>query len=331
MFRAQLSQVFPPEPVFTEADVPPQKGKVFVVTGGASGIGLELTRILKDSSLKLRFNQKGARVYIAGRSEEKAQQAIHNIRAAAPSSSDATGSFGSLEFLQLDLEDLSTIKASAADFKARESKLDVLWNNAGVSQPPLGSVSKQGIELQLATNCLAAATCTDTPGSVRVVWTGSQMMELSAPPEAIIMSELAAPPKDTTRNYVNSKTGNFLLATELARQQQQQQRQQGAATISVSTNPGAASTNMLRHTPWTKYLARPLLYPARLAALTQLYAGVSADVTVAKNGCYVIPWGRISTQLKKDLTDAAKLKEDGGTGRAREFWEFCEDGTASYR
>jgi hypothetical protein len=62
MFRSQLSQFFPPKPAFTEADVAPQKGRVFLMAGGASGIGLELAKIPY---------QKGRRVYIAGRSEEK--------------------------------------------------------------------------------------------------------------------------------------------------------------------------------------------------------------------------------------------------------------------
>src|SRR5690242_21285355 len=95
MFRSQLSQFLPPKPVFTEADVASQKGRVFLVTGGASGIGLELAKILY---------QKGGRVYIAGRSEENARRAIHEIQAGAPSPSD-----GSLDFLHLDLSDLTTI------------------------------------------------------------------------------------------------------------------------------------------------------------------------------------------------------------------------------
>jgi NAD(P)-dependent dehydrogenase (short-subunit alcohol dehydrogenase family) len=107
-----------------------QHGKVFIVTGGASGIGLELVKVLY---------QKGGRVYIAGRSEDKARQAMRDIQTAAPPSN----SHGSLEFLQLDLADLASIKASADAFKAKESRLDVLWNNAGVSQPPLGSVSNR--------------------------------------------------------------------------------------------------------------------------------------------------------------------------------------------
>jgi NAD(P)-dependent dehydrogenase (short-subunit alcohol dehydrogenase family) len=91
--------------------------------------------------------KKGGKVYIAGRSSQNAQQAIEKIESLTTTS-------GSVYFLALDLADLSNIKAAADQFKSKESKLDVLWNNAGVSQPPLGRKSKQGFELQLATNCL---------------------------------------------------------------------------------------------------------------------------------------------------------------------------------
>ncbi|KAK0614966.1 short-chain dehydrogenase [Bombardia bombarda] len=333
MFRAQLSQFFPPKPAFTEADVPSQDAKVFIVTGGSSGIGLELSKILY---------QKDGRVYIAGRSESKVRQAIQEIRDVTPAS------LGSLEYLHLDLADLSTIKRAVDDFKARESRLHVLWNNAGVSQPPLGSVSEQGIELQLATNCLgpflftylllpllkstAAAEATKDSSSVRVIWTASQMIELSAPKEGIVMSELRTPTKDTTRNYVNSKTGNLFLATELARRQQPHE----PVIISASLNPGAASTSLFRHTPMMRYLAWPLLHSAKLAALTQLYAGLSGDITIEKNGCYLVPWGRIAgasgnAGLRKDLVDATKAVEDGGTGKAAEFWDWCVDNIKEFQ
>jgi NAD(P)-dependent dehydrogenase (short-subunit alcohol dehydrogenase family) len=146
MFRAQLSQFFPPNPAFGEADITPQNERVFLVTGGASGIGFEVAKTLY---------QKDARVYIAGRSKENADQAIQAIKTAAPSSN------GSLHFLHVDLADLSSVKTAATTFKASESRLDVLWNNAGVSQPPAGSISKQGIELQFATNCLGPFLLTE--------------------------------------------------------------------------------------------------------------------------------------------------------------------------
>ncbi|KAF2203655.1 short-chain dehydrogenase [Delitschia confertaspora ATCC 74209] len=319
---AQFSQFFPGKPTYTAANVGSQQGKVFIVTGGYAGIGFELTKILFA---------KGGKVYIAGRSEEKAREAISKIREVVK---DSNG--GALEFLHLELDDLSSIKASAEEFKSKESKLDVLWNNAGVSQPPLGSVSKQGFELQLATNCLgpflftqllmplleAAVPQADT-NSVRVVWLGSQMIELSAPQGGINISELFNPPKDKVRTYTTSKVGNYFLATELAR------KKGGKGIISVSLNPGAANTSLLRNTPWMKVLSLPLLYKAELAAYSELYAGLSEDITMEKNGCYVVPWGRIQP-IREDLANAAKTKEEGGLGRAQEFWDFCEEKTKEY-
>lgn len=92
---------------------------------------------------------------------------------------------GRLKFLNLDLNDLSTIKGSAQAFLNEESRLDVVWHNAGVMMPPSGSKSKQGYELQLGTNVIApwlfqsfltplmqrTVTLPDTPkDSVRVIW-----------------------------------------------------------------------------------------------------------------------------------------------------------------
>lgn len=60
--RATLTQIYPPKPTFTDADVPAgsQNGRVFIVTGGNAGIGLELTKILYAA---------GATVYIASRTK----------------------------------------------------------------------------------------------------------------------------------------------------------------------------------------------------------------------------------------------------------------------
>lgn len=321
---SQWSQFFPPQPHFT--NVPSLQGKVFIVTGGASGIGYELSKTLYN---------KSARVYIAGRSKAKAQDAINEIQKTCP------GSTGTLRFLQLELDDLESIKAAADSFKSEESKLHVLWNNAGVSRPPLGSLSKQGIELQMATNCLGpflftelllpllratAASDSTIPGSVRVVWTSSQAVELSAPMGGFDMSDIVSPPSDSTKRYVNSKTGNIFLASEFSRRYLASD-----GIISIATNPGAALTNLFRHTPSVRYLARPLLYKAEMAAQTQLFAGLSEEITTEQSGCYVIPWGRVSTQLREDLVRATKLSHQGGSGRAKEFWEFCVDKTSDYR
>lgn len=322
------SQFFPPTPALTEQNVPKQKGKVFIITGGASGIGFELATMLF---------QAGGKVYIAGRSEAKVWQSIEQIKA---SMHDAPGQ---LDYLPLELDDLTTIKSSVQAFQAKEPKLDVLWNNAGVSLPPLGSTSKQGHELQLATNCLGpflltqllypslhAAAASAPPGSVRVVWTSSQVVDLSAPKGGFTMSDITSPPPDSTKNYVASKTGNWFLASELAREAVDH-ASPVHGILSVTQNPGNLSTNLLRHARWMKVLSAPLLHHPRMGAYTELWAGLAPELTLEDHGgAYVVPWGRVHPAPRVDLLNALKSKDEGGSGRAREFWEWCERQTADY-
>lgn len=119
-----LDQIFPPCPDFTEKDASDQGGRVFLVTGSTSGIGLELAKML--------YRLNGT-VYIAARSLPKINAAIETIR-----SQVETGS-GRLEALQIDLANLSSIGESVGNFISREDRLDVLVHNAGLMTPPSGS------------------------------------------------------------------------------------------------------------------------------------------------------------------------------------------------
>jgi NAD(P)-dependent dehydrogenase (short-subunit alcohol dehydrogenase family) len=216
--------------------------------------------------------------------------------------------------LYLDLSNLSTIKSSAEAFQSKEPKLDVLWNNAGVSSPPAGSVSKQGFELQMGTNCLGpllftqlllpqlqAAAKSAPRGTVRIIWTSSQVVDFVAPKGGFALADLDYPSKDTTKNYVTSKLGNWFLAHELA-------AEVGAQGImSVVQNPGNLKTNLLRHYSGINFWAVKLfispflLYHAKFGAYTELWAGLSDDLTIEENGGYVIPWGRIHPAPRKYL------------------------------
>lgn len=70
-------------------------------------------------------------MYIAGRRQIEGLRAIDEIYKSHPNST------GRLEFLELDLADLNSVKKSAEEFLSRESRLDVLWNNAGVMLVPV--------------------------------------------------------------------------------------------------------------------------------------------------------------------------------------------------
>lgn len=327
MLPVSISQILPPNPSLTEHNLPSQTGKVFIVTGGASGVGYQLVSFLFHA---------GAKVYIAGRSEEKARQAIKEIQS---SSQYDSASVASLQYLPLELDDLSTIKSSVDLFKRKESRLDVLWNNAGVSLPPSGSVSKQGYELQLATNCLGPYLFTQlllpllqanakivSPGSVRVVWTASQAMEHSAPTGGVNMPNPSEPFTDQTRNYASSKAGNWFLAAELARDVGH------VGILSVAQNPGALKTNLLRHTSWLfQSVVSPLLHEAKYGAYTELWAGLSPELTEEHNGAYIIPWGRLHPCPRQDILDATKREWEGGTGRSWDFERWCNKETAMFR
>ena len=189
------------------------------MTGGNAGIGLELVKILYAHN---------ATVYIAGRSEEKASKAITSIQASFPKSN------GEVKFLHLDLNDLELVKKSAESFLSKESRLDVLWNNAGVMVPPQGSKTKQNYEAQLGVNCLGpflftkllmpvlVQTAKSAPqASVRVVWLSSSAAEGLAPKGAIDMTKLDYKKDESAWfKYGVSKAGNILYGKEFARRYQ---------------------------------------------------------------------------------------------------------------
>ncbi|KAJ5595248.1 steroid dehydrogenase [Penicillium hispanicum] len=318
------SQFFPPTPTLTEANLPSQKGKVFIVTGGYSGVGLELCKILYRA---------GGKVYLAGRSEEKAVGAIADIKASHPSPD------GDVVFLFLSLDDLTTIKPAVETFTAVESRLDVLFNNAGVSNPPRGSVSPQGHDLQLATNCLGPhlltqlllptlkRTAQDAPSaSVRVVWLASIVVDLSAPADGVKLEDLLRRDTHPQRNYENTKVGNWYLANALATQAGSD------GILSLVVNPGSLKTALTRHlSPWVPFLAAPLLFHPRMGAYTELWAGLSSDLTASDGGKYILPWGRLHPSPRADLVQAMKTKADGGTGTAATFVQYCDDQISEFK
>lgn len=203
-FKSSWTQFFPPNPKFTDKDVPADlQGKVYMVTGANCGMGKELAQILYA---------KNAKVYVACRSEEKATKAIAHIEKAAATST------GELVFLSLDLADLTQVKAAAQSFVAQESKLHVLFNNAGVmvgpADPPLRTV--QGYELALGVNCVGAflftklltptliATARSEPtDTVRVVWLFSfGLVQYEPEDRGIDLDNLDLPHPETARGAV---------------------------------------------------------------------------------------------------------------------------------
>ncbi|KAI4705579.1 hypothetical protein J4E81_000462 [Alternaria sp. BMP 2799] len=313
----RFSQFFPPAPSFTESSLPNLSGKVYIVTGASAGIGKELSRLLYTHN---------ATVYIAARSAEKAHAAISYIKEACPDSK------GTLHYLHLDLDDLSGIKASAESFLAKESRLDVLFNNAGVMVPPVGSTTKQGYELQLGTNCVAPFLFTklltpvlletakkEAKGSVRVIWVSSIASQMSAPTGGVDMNNL-----EYTKNVNNwtkygmSKGGNVFHALEF------QRKYGGEGVVSVALNPGNLKTELGRNMNAVHhFFANFMLYPTVNGAYTELFAGLAPEAAKLKTGEWVMPFGRVGT-LRKDYWS------ETGKKTASAFWEWSEKQVEQY-
>ncbi|KAI1412438.1 NAD(P)-binding protein [Hypoxylon sp. FL1857] len=311
-----IQQAFPGKPTFTEKDVPDLTNKVIIVTGSNTGIGKETARILYS---------KNAKVYMMARSEGKTKTAIEDIKVAVPKST------GDLIYIHLDLADLPSIKTSAEEFLRKEQKLDILFNNAGVAYPEKGSKTKQGYELQLGVNCIGSFALTELltpvlvstaktaqPNSVRVVWVSSSAAE-GVNPKVFMDNVRNIEKKGTVDQYFTSKFGNYLHSAEFAA------RHKTDGVVSVSLNPGNLDSDLWRTQGplMTWFLRKTVLFPPINGSYTCLFAGVSPQVTLEKSGSHIAPWGRI-WNVSKAMVAATKAKSEGGTGIAREFWDWTD-------
>ncbi|KAG5655520.1 hypothetical protein KAF25_003857 [Fusarium avenaceum] len=325
IMQAAFTQLFPGKPTFTEDNVPSLKGRVFMVTGGTSGIGLELVHMLYA---------KGGTVYIPCRSDTKGTRTINALRAAHP------GSSGDLNTLQIDLNDLASVAACASAFLAQESRLDVLFNNAGMSYAPVDEVTVQGHEPHMGINCLAPflltklllpvlkKTASINPGpSTRVIFLGSGLVDMASPPGGVPLVELTPgnQSKDPARNYTISKTANWFLASEFDR------RVRGDGIVCICQNPGNLSTGIWDRVPWLLRVPNKVfLHPPKRGAYAELWAGLSTEIKLEDGGRYGIPWGRWHPGLRKDLLQSLKGKDKGGSGVAAEFWDWCDEQTKQF-
>ncbi|WP_439664234.1 oxidoreductase [Lentzea sp. HUAS TT2] len=252
---------------WTEADIPDQTGRTVLVTGANSGLGLRTAQVLAA---------KGAHVLMGCRSVQRGETALRTVK-------------GSAEVLELDLADLSSVRA-AAD---KVEKLDVLVNNAGIMAVPLGRTA-DGFERQFGTNHLGPAALTflllptlkRSPGA-RVVTVSSLMhqygrMNFDDPNwERRSYSARGA--------YSQSKLANLLFARELERR--------SPDVTSIAAHPGMTATDLANNMAdaHRSVLMRAggklfglISQSVAMGALPQLYAATSPE---AHGGAYYGPGG----------------------------------------
>jgi NAD(P)-dependent dehydrogenase (short-subunit alcohol dehydrogenase family) len=222
-----------------------------VVTGAASGIGVETARALALA---------GAEVTLAVRDVEVGQRVAEDI-------TSSTGNERVLVGL-LDLTDHDTIRSFAAEWSG---PLHMLINNAGIMAVPELELSFEGHELQFATNHLghfALATALHrslaAASGARVVCVSSSAHHFSD----VIFEDIdfERRPYDPWSAYGQSKTANILHAVEIAR------RWSTEGIFANALNPGAIPTNLQRHTGGLKTPVERRKTPEQGAATSVLLA-----------------------------------------------------------
>ncbi|MDG4833639.1 oxidoreductase [Solwaraspora sp. WMMD1047] len=260
---------------WTADQIPDQRGRIFIVTGANSGLGLATTREL---------TRHGGHVVLAVRDAAKGERAIAELRADQPDAS--------LEQRHLDLADLDSVRAFAAALRADGVRPDVLVNNAGIMMPPR-SLSPQGQESQFAANHLGHFALTGllldlirrSPDG-RVVTVSSGVHRRGRIHFDDLTGERSYSP---TGFYAQSKFANVLFGLELDRRL----RAAGLPVRSILAHPGYAATNLVRPGPRLLRLAvsignRILAQSAADGALPQLYAATAPG---AEGGQFIGPAG----------------------------------------
>jgi len=192
-------------------------GKLAIVTGGYSGVGIETTRALVS---------RGANVVVPARRPDHAREQLADI--------------DNVEVDDLQLDDQDSVRSFAERF---DRKIDLLINNAGVMASPLFRVGP-GWEGQFATNHLGHYTLTN------LLWpklnAGARVVELTSAAHRISGirwddMQFERDPYDKWQAYGQSKTANSLFALQLDLLGQDQ----GIRAFAV--HPGGIMTPLQRH------------------------------------------------------------------------------------
>ena len=261
---------------WTAADIPPQSGKLALITGANSGIGFHTA---------LELARAGSAVILACRDRLKADAARDRVLAALPGAQ--------VETLLLDLASLNSVRAAAELFLATGRPLDLLINNAGVMALPERKVTQDNLELQLGTNHFGhfALTGRLLPAVLRAC-SGAH----ATGPRIVTVSSIAH--RGATMDfgdlqwergyrpwpaYRRTKLANLLFGFELQRRLQRAR----APAVSVIAHPGVSNTNLFAAGPGQGGGVVAKIVPVFIAliaqsdqqgALPSLYAATAPEV-----------------------------------------------------
>ncbi|KAF5000788.1 hypothetical protein FDECE_11124 [Fusarium decemcellulare] len=307
-------------PSFSPDSLPDLSDRVYLVTGGNTGIG---------KSTVVALASRGATVYMGARSESKAIATINEITSQLPSAR--------IHFLSLDLSSFQSVISAAKKLRSEETVLHGLVNNAGIMGVPF-SMTEDGYEVQFQTNYLShwlltyhllpllQATATTSPNVVRIVNVTSDGHARFPPKGGIAFENTPLENESAMTRYGQSKLANILHAKELHALYGPSEPSRQATILVAAVHPGHIDTNLNKQatgtapssvlravTPIMRCLG--ILDEQAKGAWSSLFAVASDKFEANDSGAYVIPYAKIGTP-----SAAAQDKE-----LAKRLWEWTKN------
>lgn len=287
---------------------PDLNGRVFVVTGATSGLGLATTTALA---------RRGAHVVLAVRDEVKGHHTAAHLKTHQP---DAR-----LDVRRLDLADPHSIRTFAQHLRDHGPHPHVLINNAGVMAPP-HTLTPHGHELQFAVNHLGHFALTahlidllthaHDPRVVTVTSANHRRARIDF--DNLTGQHDYSP----MRHYNQSKLANAVFALELHRRLTTAHN----PVRSLLAHPGYAATHLPRTAAVGPvrllygHLLRPLAQTPTHGALPQLHAATAPD---AQSGELYAPSGIAELRGQPARTTPAAHALDQAVGQR--LWDVSQD------
>lgn len=294
----------------TTADIPPQAGRLAVVTGAATGLGYETA---------LSLAQKCVDVIIAGPDEVSGREALRRIRPLAPEAL--------IRFEFLDLASLDSVANFARRLTSENHALDLLINSSGVTALPKRRVSVDGFEMQLATNYLGHFALTGQllpllrrSKSARVVQVSSLVHRYGKIRLDDLQSERKYKPWAA---YFQSKLALLSFAFELQRRSDAY----GWGLLSTAVHPGFAQTEPTASglgaagllARLSQSIGSVISHSAGEGAQPAIFAGTSDD---AKPGGFYGPGGFL--EFKGPPVAAFVAAQARDPDIAEKLWQMSE-------
>ncbi len=291
---------------WTAADIPDQTGRLAVITGANTGLGLETARELARA---------GATVVMAVRTPSRGEAAIDDIRSDQP---DAD-----VRLQQLDLASLDSIRSAAEQLGEDHERIDLLINNAGVMYTPRQETA-DGFEMQFGTNHLG-----------HYAWTGLLVDRMLGVDDARIVTVSSVGHRIRSKidfddinaeqgyNRVNaygrSKLANLLFTYELQRRLEAASAQAAA----LAAHPGGSDTELSRHVPGARFAGPLFSLLAQSAAMGALPTLRAATDPAASGGEYYGPDGFQEFRGHPVVVTSSDRSHEADT--QRRLWEVSEE------